>query len=86
MLPPENLMNRRFCKCAYRLTCSRLAASCEQYELEKCGGNAGKALFDKARQTPHEAKSPYYLERRKVTLSTELLRDVVQDEDDDLTA
>ena len=59
-----------------------IATSCEQHELEAFGGYAGKALFENSRRAPDKAKSSHYLERRKVTLSTGLLREVVQDEDD----
>ena len=59
-----------------------IATSCEQHELETFGGKAGQALFEKAREAPIESPTSHYLERRKVTLSTGLLRDVVQDEDD----
>jgi hypothetical protein len=58
-----------------------IATSCEQRELEAFGGNAGKALFKNARKAPEEAPLPYYLQRRKVTLSTGILRAVAQDED-----
>lgn len=59
-----------------------LAATCDENELEVFGGNAGKALFEKARVAPDKPRPSYYVERRKVTLSSGLLRAVVQDEDD----
>lgn len=59
-----------------------IAASCEERDLEAFGGNAGKALFEKAREAPYEAPRSHYLERRKITLSQEKLREVVRDEDD----
>ena len=59
-----------------------IAASCEEHDLEVHGGNAGRALFEKSRSVPHKPKQSYYLERRKVTLSTCVLRKVVCDEDD----
>ena len=62
-----------------------IAARCEKYDLEAFGGNAGKALFENARTALHEALSSHYIQRRKVTLSTRVLRTFVQDEDD-LTA
>jgi hypothetical protein len=58
-----------------------IATSCEQQDLEALGGNAGKALFDQARRAPDVPRSNY-LERRKVTLSTGILRQFVQDEGD----
>ena len=61
-----------------------IAASCEEYDLEIYGGNAGKALFAKSRNAPAKPRSSSYLERRKVTLSTCQLRNVVCDGDDDL--
>ena len=62
-----------------------IATSCKQHDLEVVGGHAGKALFENSRSAPDQAPTSHYLERRKVTLSTGLLREVVQDEDD-LTA
>ena len=59
-----------------------IATRCEQHDLEALGGNAGKALFDKARQAPDEAPRSNHLERRKVTLSTGTLRKFVHDEVD----
>ena len=59
-----------------------VAASCEKHVLEVHGGNAGRALYEKSRTVPHKPKQAYYLERRKVTLSTSLLRKVVCDEED----
>ena len=59
-----------------------IATSCEQHDLEALGGNAGKALVERARKVPDEAPLSYYLERRKVSLSTGILRKFVQDEDD----
>src|SRR5262249_11772676 len=62
-----------------------IAARCEKYDLEVFGGNAGKVLFENARKAPYKAPSSHYLERRKVTLSTGVLREFGQSEDD-LTA
>jgi hypothetical protein len=62
-----------------------IAARCEKYDLEAFGGNAGSVLFENARKAPYQAPSSQYLERRKITLSTGMLRKVVQDEDN-LTA
>jgi hypothetical protein len=62
-----------------------IATSCEERDLEACGGKAGKALFENARKAPEEAPLAHYLQRRKVTLYTGILRAVAQDEDD-LTA
>jgi hypothetical protein len=59
-----------------------IATSCEQHHLEAFGGNAGKAMVEKARKAPDEAPRSHYLERRKVTLSTGILRKFVQDEHD----
>jgi hypothetical protein len=55
-----------------------IATSCEQRDLEAFGGNAGKMLFEKARKAPDPAPLAYYLQRRKVTLSTGILRAVAQ--------
>ena len=59
-----------------------IATSCEAHDLEALGGHAGKVLFEAARKTPEKAPRNPYLERRKVTLSTGILKAVVQDEDD----
>ena len=59
-----------------------IAASCEESDLEASGGNAGKALFEKAREAPYEAPRSHYFERRNITLSQDKLREFAQDEDD----
>ena len=58
-----------------------MAASCEECDLEQYGGKAGKVLFEKSREAPDESPSSFYLDRRKVTLSTAALRHFVKDED-----
>ena len=58
-----------------------IAASCEEYDLEECGGNAGKVLFEKSRKAPDESPSSHNLDRRKVTLSTCALRYFIKDQD-----
>jgi hypothetical protein len=59
-----------------------IAATCAKDELETFGGNFGKALFEKARAAVDKLEPSRVVRRRKVTLSSGLLRPVVQDEDD----
>ena len=59
-----------------------IAASCQEYDLAAFGGNAGRSLFEKAREAPYDAPRSHSLERQKITLSKEKLREFVQDEDD----
>jgi hypothetical protein len=59
-----------------------IATSCEAHDLEAFGGNAGKVLFEAARKAPEKAPRSLHPGRRKVTLSTGILKAVVQDEDD----
>jgi hypothetical protein len=58
-----------------------VAASCTVDDLETFGGNAGKALFEKARNLDNRSPRSQYLARRKISLSTGMLRRVIQDED-----
>jgi hypothetical protein len=58
-----------------------VAASCTVDDLETFGGNAGKALFEKARNLDNRSPRSQHLARRKISLSTGMLRRVIQDED-----
>ena len=58
-----------------------IAASCSEFDLREVGGYAGTVLFEKARQAPGQVRRTYFQDRRNVTLSTGLLKDVVKDED-----
>ena len=58
-----------------------VAASCEECDLEECGGHAGRVLFEKARQAPEMARHSYYSERRNVSLSNGAIMQVVIDQD-----
>ena len=58
-----------------------VAASCEECDLEECGGHAGRVLFEKARQAPEMARYSYYAERRNVSLSNGAIMRVVFDQD-----
>jgi hypothetical protein len=60
-----------------------IATSCEELDLRKWGGFAGTVLFEKSRASGRVMQPTYYQERRKVTLSTGLLKPVVQDEADE---
>ena len=58
-----------------------IAASCEKFDLENVGGRAGLMLFEEAREAPSQEKaSPHLVGRRKVTLSSGILRVFVKDE------
>jgi hypothetical protein len=50
-------------------------------DLETFGGNAGKALFEKARNVHNASPRSQHLARRTISLSTGMLRRVIQDED-----
>jgi hypothetical protein len=50
-------------------------------DLGTFGGNAGKALFEKARNLPNVSPCSQHLAQRKISLSTGTLRRVIQDED-----
>ena len=59
-----------------------IAATCDEHDLRSVGGKAGIALFDVARQAPiPERVAPHLVSRKKVSLSTGLLREAVEDED-----
>jgi hypothetical protein len=59
-----------------------IATGCGERELERFGGNAGKVLFENSRKIPNDIPTTHYRERRKITLSSGILKEVVQDEDD----
>ena len=63
-----------------------IAASCSECDLREVGGYAGTVLFEKARQAPGQVRRTHFQDRRNVTLSTGLLKDVVKDEDEELAA
>jgi len=48
-----------------------IAASCDQDDLTRWGGNAGAMLYAKSREAPHATPNPG---RRKITLASGLLR------------
>ena len=58
-----------------------VASSCTVDDLETFGGNAGKALFEKARNVHNASPRSQHLARRTISLSTGMLRRVIQDED-----
>ena len=62
-----------------------VAASCDEDNLLRHGGNAGAVLFAKSRQAPEAPRlAPHLAGRRKITLASGTLRPVMPDEDDDL--
>ena len=58
-----------------------VASSCTVDDLETIGGNAGTALFEKARNVHNASLRSQHLARRTISLSTGMLRRVIQDED-----
>ena len=58
-----------------------IASRCDELDLRNLGGHAGAVLFATAREAPMEKLVRSNI--RKVSLSTGILKDVVQDEDDD---
>ena len=58
-----------------------VASNCTVDDLETFGGNAGKALFEKARKISNTSARSQPAARRTISLSTGMLRRVIQDED-----
>jgi hypothetical protein len=58
-----------------------VASSYTVDDLETFGGNAGKALFEKGRNVHNASLRSQHLARRKISLSTGMLRRIIQDED-----
>lgn len=60
-----------------------VAASCEEDDLTRYGGKAGAVLYAKSREAPQTPMAdPHTVGRRKVTLATGLLRNLVPDDDE----
>ena len=59
-----------------------IAASCEEGDLCEFGGNLGADLFDKSRQ-PETVTESFHSQRRKISLSTGPIRQVVPFNQDD---
>lgn len=59
-----------------------IAASCEEVDLINAGGRAGSTLFEMARERPEEPHTELS-GRKKVTLSTGMLRDMSRFRDQD---
>jgi hypothetical protein len=61
-----------------------IAASCEEEDLTSLGGNAGASLFERSREAPKslsiDANSSG---RRKITLATEPLRQLIPLDDEE---
>ena len=57
-----------------------IASRCKVDDLETFGGNAGRALFEKARKFRTTPPAPQHLKRRTITLATGALRRVIRDE------
>jgi hypothetical protein len=58
-----------------------VAASCEKYDLEEVGGQAGVVLFEKARAAPAPVHLTHHVERKQVSLSRGTIMQVVVDQD-----
>ena len=61
-----------------------IATRCNEVELRSWGGYAGSVLFQKSREAPAPASPSHYQSRRMVTLSRGILKNIVQDEDDEI--
>ena len=60
-----------------------IAASCEEDDLTRAGGNAGSVLFAKSREAAHSSGTdPHLGGRRKVTLASGSLRNLVPVDDE----
>ena len=60
-----------------------IAASCDEDDLTRHGGNAGAVLFVKSREAPEAPRlAPHLVGRRKITLASGTLRNMVQAESD----
>jgi hypothetical protein len=55
-----------------------IATCCDEFELRDAGGLAGTSLFAKARETSVQRPLSHYQERRKVSLSAGILKNVAQ--------
>jgi hypothetical protein len=54
-----------------------IAASCEEDDLMRAGGNAGAVLFTRSREAPQPPRlGPHMGGHRKITLATAPLREV----------
>ena len=65
-----------------------IAATCEEDDLTRPGGNAGSLLFAKSREPQSAPRvAPHLVGRRKITLASGTLRNMVpaNDEEDDLS-
>lgn len=60
-----------------------IATRCSEFELRNWGGYAGSVLYLKSREAPAQASPSHYQSRRMVTLSRGILKNIVQDEDDE---
>jgi hypothetical protein len=62
-----------------------IAASCDEGELTRAGGNAGAVLFAKSRESPQAPSATSHYGRRKITLASGPLRQMgpIEDETDE---
>lgn len=61
-----------------------IAASCDEDDLTRSGGNAGTVLYQKSREAPQAPRQdPHLANRRKITLATGPLREMSHVEDDE---
>jgi len=62
-----------------------IAASCDEDDLTRSGGNAGAILFAKSREAPQAPHATPHLGRRKITLASGSLRQMrpIEDETDE---
>jgi hypothetical protein len=64
-----------------------IAATCDEEDLTRYGGNAGAVLFAKSREAPEAPRlAPNLAGRRRITLASGALRNMVPEEVDDVEA
>jgi hypothetical protein len=60
-----------------------IAATCDEDDLTRHGGNAGAVLFVKSREAPEAPRlAPNLVGRRRITLASGTLRNMVPDDDE----
>jgi hypothetical protein len=60
-----------------------IAATCEEDDLMRFGGNAGSVLFAKSREAPEAPRVPPHMAgRRRITLASGTLRNMVPADDE----
>src|SRR5690242_13320805 len=87
MAPRTRVLLALFCypRCHLRTTGLAIAATCEENDLVRCGGRVGAVLYARSREEPQVGSVPSHAaERRKITLATGPLRQMIPPLDDEL--